>query len=627
MFWFKFFKNNDLWYIIFSLFRFKWGEVYMKLFNEFKKMVYNFIKPYSINDPILKMPKNVRNMGIKIEILSLSMTIFSLVFAFVLKLTNMMIEQKLFLLGVILYMLYHGQSIIKDAFNIYSDSEYAKYNMIFDDELVLKGTNIIGVTKDKVLKYDENSKIYKVMSNEVILNTIRNYLNNLWTQQIKHRFDVLEMLSILMMIITAILTNTEVPNSLFIPLIVFFSVLSFLSSSYINLSRRSYYKKNREYNNEQSVIVNDLLRVPVIVNKDLDMRITRFKNTVTNSNKNIKHFYKKMNVTRFIMTIIETLSQYGIIIFYILNVKLDNLTLGSIALITATLVIAETAIGYTRRLVGSLDGNNERIVALEREAEDMKLILETYHNVNTIENNKVVDNIMIEPFTIKYLKGSENDIPFTLKSDDNIKINNGEVAILYGPSGSGKTTFMNMLTERIKLEKSTDIPTTSRFLMYDDKLRFGSLSIYEELFCDDDNPDLVKMKDILKNLHLWEEIEFNSKDVWQYMKEKKFDHSLSNGQKQRLILAKLLYFLDNDIDALILDECTSGLDDDDSLHIDACDVLEYIVRYANKDKKRIVIISTHQNIDKFKENINKDYKIRNFKFVKEDEFNYIKEFY
>ena len=101
---------------------------------------------------------------------------------------------------------------------------------------------------------------------------------------------------------------------------------------------------------------------------------------------------------------------------------------------------------------------------------------------------------------------------------------------------------------------------------------------------------------------------------------------MSNGQKQRLILAKLLYFLDNDIDALILDECTSGLDDDDSKHIDACDVLEYIVRYSNKDKKRIVIISTHQNIDKFKKRINNEFKIRNFKFVKENEVNYIKEF-
>ena len=40
----------------------------------------------------------------------------------------------------------------------------------------------------------------------------------------------------------------------------------------------------------------------------------------------------------------------------------------------------------------------------------------------------------------------------------------------------------------------------------------------------------------------------------------------------------------------------------------------------------IIIISTHQNIDKFKENIKNEYKIRNFKFVKENEVNYIKEF-
>ena len=142
---------------------------------------------------------------------------------------------------------------------------------------------------------------------------------------------------------------------------------------------------------------------------------------------------------------------------------------------------------------------------------------------------------MFTPLSRKYVSPrptfANNDIPFTLKSDKDININKGEVVVLYGPSGSGKTTFMNMLTERIKLEKSTDIPTTSRFLMYDDKLKFGSLSIYEELFCDSKNPDLEKMNDILKKLHLWDEIEANSKDVWQYMKEKKFEYSLSNGQK------------------------------------------------------------------------------------------------
>ena len=598
----------------------------MKLFKELGKMIYSFVKPHNLHEPILEMPKNVKKMGIKIEILALSLTIFSLVFAFVLKLTNMMIEQRLFLLGVILYMLYRGENVLRDAFNLYSDTEYAKYNMIFEDELVLKGTNIIGATKDRVLKYDENSKIYRIMDNETILNTIKKYLDNLWRHQIKHRFDVIEIISILMMVATAIITNDAVPNSIYIPLILIFGTLSFFSSAYINLSRGNYYKKNREYNNEQSVIVNDLLRVPTIVSKDLDMRIARFKKTVINSNKNIKDFHKKMNLTRMIMTIIETLSQYGIIIFYVMNIKLENLTLGSIAQITATLVIVETAIGYTRRLVYALEDNNERIIALEKEAVDMKLILETYHTTSKIDDNKIIDSINIKPFTIKYLKGSNNDIPFTLKSDENIIINKGEVILLYGPSGSGKSTFMNMLTERIKLEKSTDIPTTSRFLMYDDKLKFGSLSIYEELFCDSENPNLTKMKDILKNLHLWEEIEDNSKDIWQYMKEKKFEHSLSNGQKQRLIIAKLLYFLDDNIDALILDECTSGLDNDDKYHIDACDVLKYIVRFSNKDKKRMIIISTHQNIDKFKNDIKNEYKIRNFKFIKEENANYIKEF-
>ena len=598
----------------------------MKTFKELGKMIYNFIYPHYLNEPLLKMPKSVRNMGIKIELLSLSMTIFSLVFAFMLKLTNMMIEQKLFLLGIILYMLYHGQSILSSAYHLYFNNETSKYKMIFEDELVLKGTNIIGATKDKVLKYDESNKIYRILDNEVILNTTKKYLDNLWNQQISHRFEVIEIISILIMIITAIVTNDAIPDHIYISLIVVFGILSFLSSAYINLSRGNFYKKNREYDNEQSIIVNDLLRVPTIVSKDLDMRIARFKKTVMNSNNNVKRFYKKMNFTRLLLTIIETLSQYGIIIFYVMNIKLENLTLGSIAQITATLVIVETAIGYTRRFVHALEFNNERLIALEKEAVDMKLILDTYHTIGKKDNNKIVENININPFTIKYFKKSDNDIPFTLKSDENININKGEVIVLYGPSGSGKSTFMNMLTERIKLEKSIDIPTTSRFLMYDDKLKFGSLSIYEELFCDSENPDLEKMKDIFKNLHLWEEIESTSKDVWQYTKEKKFEHSLSNGQKQRLIIAKLLYFLDDNIDALVLDECTSGLDDDDQYHIDACDVLEYIVKYSNKDKERIIIISTHQNIDKFKNDIKDEYKIRNFKFVKEDNINYIREF-
>lgn len=68
------------------------------------------------------------------------------------------------------------------------------------------------------------------------------------------------------------------------------------------------------------------------------------------------------------------------------------------------------------------------------------------------------------------------------------------------------------------------------------------------------------MQKILENLHLWSEIKANCFEVWKWMKQKQFEQSLSNGQKQRMILAKMLYWLDAKIDVLVLDECTSGLD-------------------------------------------------------------------
>ena len=376
------------------------------------------------------------------------------------------------------------------------------------------------------------------------------------------------------------------------------------------------------------MIVNDLLRVPVIVRDDLNMRINKFQKTVTESNQNVTKFHTKMNMSKLFVTIIEAFCQYGIIIFYLLEVDLSSISLATITEITATLLIVETALGQIGQIAEILGKHNERLTILEKEEADMSLILDVYHRESEkISLPKIIQDININPFSIQYLEESENDKPFTLVSNKNIYIQNGEIVILYGPSGSGKSTFMKMLTERIRIEKSTEVPSTSRSLLYDETLKFGSLSIFEELFCCDENPNLIKMQKILENLHLWYEIKSNCFDVWKWMKEKKFEQSLSNGQKQRLILAKLLYWLDSEIDVLILDECTSGLDDKtDSDFADAEKILEYIVRYANKDKKRIIIISTHQDIDDFKRKLSYEYTFRNLSFSKEKKFNIIKEF-
>jgi len=597
------------------------------LIREVINLIIKFFKPYGISDELLTIPKNVKHMGFKVGFINLGTTVIALVFAFMLKVTNMMIERRLILLGIILFMLYRGQQVVKEAFHLFESSENKKFELIFEDEIVFRGSQIIGKTSNKVLKYNASNKLYKVMSNESVLNTIKNYLQNMWRQKIQHTFDVFEMISVIIMLTIAILTNTSIDQVVFIPLILIFVLISFFCSAYISLNREAYYKKHREYNNEQSLIINDLLRISVIVKNDLDMRINKFQKTVIASNENVTKFHKQMNLSRLFVTIMEAFSQYGIIIFYLLGVEWNSITLATITEIAATLIIVETALAQISRIAETLNSHNERLTILEKEEADMSLILDVYHNETAkISTPKIVDNINIKPFSIQYLEESENDKPFTLVSREPIHIYNGEVVILYGPSGSGKSTFMKMLTERIRLEKSIDIPSTSRFLFYDEKLKFGSLSIFEELFCCSETPDLAKMQNILEHLHLWCEIKSNCFDVWKWMKEKQFEQSLSNGQKQRLILAKMLYWLDENIDVMVLDECTSGLDDKtESDSADAERILEYVVRYANSDKRRIVIISTHQNIDGFKQNLASEYTFRNLQFSKEGECNLVRE--
>lgn len=597
------------------------------LIREVINLIKKFFKPYGIKDEMLIIPANIKKMGIKVEVIHLSMTIFALIFAFMLRVTNMLIEYKLILLGIIVFMLYRSQEVLREGFFIFEDSEREKFQIIFEDEVVYRGCQIIGKTLDRVLKYDESSKLYKIMSNESELNTVKNYLKNLWRQNVQHRFDILRLISVAIMLVVAILTNTSIPQIIFIPMILIFVLISFFSSAYISLHREEYYRKHREYNNEQDLVMNDLLRVPTIVKNDFDMRISKFQKSVIESNANVSNFHKRLNISRLFITITETFSQYGIIIFCLIGTKWSSINLATITEITAMLLIVETALSQIRRSAETLNKHNERLIILEREEEDMKLILDIYHDVAKKNNKaKIVDEIRIKPFKISYLEESENDKPFKLISTNQIIINSGEVVILYGASGSGKSTFMKMLTERIRLEKSTEIPSTQRFLFYDEKLKFGNLSMYEELFCCNENPNLKKMQEILENLHLWSEIKSNCFDVWKWLKEKKFSQSLSNGQKQRIILAKMLYWLDNEIDVIVLDECTSGLDD--KLETDSADaerILEYIVRYANSDKKRIVIISTHQNIDGVRKKLANEYTFKNLQFFKNGECNFVKE--
>lgn len=155
-----------------------------QLIWEVVDLISKFFKPYGLKDELLEVPTDIKRMGTKVELMDFCMSIISLIFAFMLKITNMMIEYKFIVFGIVLFMLYRGQDVINEAFYLWESSENKKFDLIFEDEIVLRGSRIIGKTANKVLKFDSNSKLYTTMSNESVLNTIKQYLQNLWKLKI-----------------------------------------------------------------------------------------------------------------------------------------------------------------------------------------------------------------------------------------------------------------------------------------------------------------------------------------------------------------------------------------------------------------------------------------------------------
>ena len=43
-----------------------------------------------------------------------------------------------FLLGIIFFMLYRGQQVLRESFRLFNDSEREKFDLIFNDEILLK---------------------------------------------------------------------------------------------------------------------------------------------------------------------------------------------------------------------------------------------------------------------------------------------------------------------------------------------------------------------------------------------------------------------------------------------------------------------------------------------------------
>ena len=192
----------------------------------------------------------------------------------------------------------------------------------------------------------------------------------------------------------------------------------------------------------------------------------------------------------------------------------------------------------------------------------------------------------------------------TVFKDLDFSLEKGKSLFLFGPSGCGKSTFLNMITgldepdsgKVLINNKSLNISNSSNFLKNDIGIIFQDHYLLNELNIKDNlmlKSEKEEQLDFLLNF-------LDIKDI-----KLKFPYQISNGQKQRVCVARSLM---NNPQLIIADEPTSYLD-----KVNSDKVIELLINYTKQFNTSLVVSShdiSYKNLFDF------SYTIKDMKLIK-----------
>lgn len=192
----------------------------------------------------------------------------------------------------------------------------------------------------------------------------------------------------------------------------------------------------------------------------------------------------------------------------------------------------------------------------------------------------------------------------TVFRDLDFNLEKGKSLFLFGPSGCGKSTFLNMITgldepdsgKVLINNKSLNISNSSNFLKSDIGIIFQDHYLLNELNIKDNlmlKSEKEEQLDFLLNF-------LDIKDI-----KLKYPYQISNGQKQRVCVARSLM---NKPQLIIADEPTSYLD-----KVNSDKVIDLLVNYTKQFNTSLVVSShdiSYKNLFDF------SYTIKDKKLIK-----------
>lgn len=223
-------------------------------------------------------------------------------------------------------------------------------------------------------------------------------------------------------------------------------------------------------------------------------------------------------------------------------------------------------------VIGQLNGPINQMIGFLRDGQDAKISLDRLMEVNQAEDEEKSDVRKINfipqgPIEIKNLSYRYSGISDDVLMDVNMQLPRGKTTAIVGASGSGKTTLIKLLLQFDKVKRgSITIGGIDLASIYLNTWRSACGAVLQDGFIFSDtisnnvaeSDEQSSLPDILSAL--------NNANILNFVKDLPMQSNtligakgsgLSQGQKQRLLIARALY---KNPEFLFLDEATNALD-------------------------------------------------------------------
>ena len=522
------------------------------------------------------MPKDLWREAQWQLLIEIVVTILSDVATFTIQLSKSQMQLGRVTVALTILLLYY----VSDVFFTALSNVQNEKDLIIEERGKIEAAEIVTKLAMKVQGkvWDGNER----MSHRVVIQSLKEYVFGEWRMRIdapKKIFDIVS--AIYICIGFWIASREEIQGFKLFPAVVLIALIcKCLFSAYRLKKRKEVRKKLKDISFEEREIANDINNIQPVNDIHINWMVARYVDFLIKSFLIKKQLKRKINSMELLNSLLGVMIIVFILFFSIKDVEKSNIDATLILSIMSMVTIYNKVISKFNRILRGVEDWKNQLEEQRKYNDEVTKIMEVASSLEN-EQAKPKRDIVIRPFKVEYPRKDETR-PFTLSLDTCLDIPNSSVVMLEGATGSGKTTFMKFVTGMLRID-GCENPVIPKAVELGQGSKLGSGNILSEVTWD--KVDEGKLIQILKGLHLYEEIQENAEDVISYLGETTYDN-YSSGQQQRLLITRLLYNLEENIGVVGIDEMTNNLNDEIAVQ-----TMQYILQYC---EGRTVIISTHQ---------------------------------